>query len=806
MTLLPLVLLSLCGAEQVIDAFQYADVQAARRAWVASAATPPVELLQEDGRTVLKLTAPFASDPKLPRTIIDRRVELNLAAPGEFTLLAAAESPEAGRLSLYFRSGEGWYAAAGALTKGGWQTVRFLKAAFRAEGNPAGWQKIDGIRISLWRTAAKDVSLRIRSLAALTHEVAVVVPSQAGRAGQRELKTALDAAARVADLLADLGLGADAIEETALTDAALGDRHVAVLAYNQHLSGEAVAALKKFVEAGGKLLVCYALPPQLGRAIGFGVGKHLSQQRPGDFAEIRFDAADVPGLPASVRQGSWNIAVAEPVGEAARVIGRWYDDAGKATGQPAVLLSDRGAFYGHVLLLDDRAGKEQMLAAILGKLAPPLWPKMAQSSLAAAEKVGHCNNLDDLDEQVRLEGNPKAASCLESARMSRAQAERQLAAGAFPEATALARQSHEQLAEAYLRAQESLQREGRGVWNHSGTGAYPGDWDRSAKELAENGFNMILPNMLWAGVAHYASDILPRSATFEQYGDQIAQCVAAAKKHGLQVHIWKVNHNLSNAPQDFVEQLRRAGRLQVTVKGQPHDWLCPSHPENRRLELESMLEVARKYPVDGLHFDYIRYPHRECCYCDGCRARFEADSGRKVDDWPRECYSGARHDEYHDWRCRQITALVAAVHREAKKLRPQLKVSAAVFGAYPSCRESVGQDWPEWVKAGYVDFLCPMDYTNSDETFRGLVENQLKLVAGRIPIYPGIGATSSHSALSADRVVGQIRVARLLGAGGFTVFNFDRNTAGSIVPGVGLGVGAQRAVPPHQQNPDRRAD
>ena len=41
-----------------------------------------------------------------------------------------------------------------------------------------------------------------------------------------------------------------------------------------------------------------------------------------------------------------------------------------------------------------------------------------------------------------------------------------------------------------------------------------------------------------------------------------------------------------------------------------------------------MLEVARKYPVDGLHFDYIRYPGRDKCYCDGCRERFEAEIAR----------------------------------------------------------------------------------------------------------------------------------------------------------------------------------
>jgi len=151
-------------------------------------------------------------------------------------------------------------------------------------------------------------------------------------------------------------------------------------------------------------------------------------------------------------------------------------------------------------------------------------------------------------------------------------------------------------------------REVRAVWNHSGTGAYPGDWQRSAKLLAENGFNMILPNMLWGGVAHYPSDVLPPSATFQKYGDQIEQCCAAAKKHGIEVHVWKVNYNLATAPKDFVAKLRREGRTQVSAKGEPSDWLCPSHPENQKLELESMLEVARKYPVDGLHFDYIRYP------------------------------------------------------------------------------------------------------------------------------------------------------------------------------------------------------
>jgi uncharacterized lipoprotein YddW (UPF0748 family) len=199
--------------------------------------------------------------------------------------------------------------------------------------------------------------------------------------------------------------------------------------------------------------------------------------------------------------------------------------------------------------------------------------------------------------------------------------------------------------------------------------------------------------------------------------------------------------------------------------------------------LESMLEVAEKYPVAGLHFDYIRYPDSSTCFCDGCCERFEKESGKSVENWPKDCHSGARKEEYNDWRCRQITALVAAVHEGAKKTRPEIKISAAVFGAYPDCRSSVAQDWPAWIKAGYLDFVCPMDYTENDDYFRSLVKSQIELAEKKIPVYPGIGATATKINLSAEQVRKQIGLARELGAEGFTIFNFDVKTAGKMERG-----------------------
>jgi uncharacterized lipoprotein YddW (UPF0748 family) len=341
--------------------------------------------------------------------------------------------------------------------------------------------------------------------------------------------------------------------------------------------------------------------------------------------------------------------------------------------------------------------------------------------------------------------------------------------------------------------------EARAIWNHSGTGAYPGDWDRTAKELGEAGFNMILPNMLWGGAAHFDSDVLPPSAVYRRYGDQLDQCVKAAHKHGLEVHVWKVCWNLGHlAPIDFVAKLRKADRLQVSAQGEKKDWLCPSHPANQKLELAALLEVARKYPVNGLHLDYIRYPGRDFCYCEGCRRRFEKASRRRVADWPKVCRSGDRRDEYDAWRCKQITRLVENVSRRAKRLRPKIKISAAVWGGYPRGYTSIAQDCVSWAKAGHVDFLCPMNYTDSDKAFRSLTGKQLKLLPNGIPIYPGIGATSSKTPLSARRVFDQIQIARRLGAGGFTVFNLNRKTAKELVPALAKLLKPTETVPPHR--------
>ena len=97
--------------------------------------------------------------------------------------------------------------------------------------------------------------------------------------------------------------------------------------------------------------------------------------------------------------------------------------------------------------------------------------------------------------------------------------------------------------------------------------------------------------------------------------------------------------------------MRRGGRLQANSRGIEEPWLCPSHPENQKLEIDSMVELARRYDVDGLHFDYIRYPDSDHCFCAGCQKRFQQATGLAISHWPTDVLvEGSRRQPWLEWR------------------------------------------------------------------------------------------------------------------------------------------------------------
>ncbi len=642
-------------------------------------------------------------------------------------------------------------------------------------------------------------------VAAQQADIAILLPSTASGLPEGDVNYARTVSKRIGQMLRSIGFAADELQEPSVANNprfrinASNPYRLIILPLNSRISVTTVPLLNSFVARGGKLFVTYNLADEVATLLGLKVKKWLKAETPGQFSSIRFDAPEILGLPTIVKQSSWNITAVESTTPNTKIIGHWYNSDGESTGYPAFLVGENGIFFSHVFLSDDLQTKTQLLAALLGHLIPEFQHAIVKREIDMMTRIGHIKNLDDLTKFISFAETSEAKKDLQSGKTLSIQAQTEYAKKNYHTAMSAARESRDALSKAYFLSHLSDEDEGRALWNHSGLGAYPGDWERSAKELADAGINMILPNMAWGGLAHYDSRVLPKSKKYTEYGDQISQCVTASHNNGIEVHVWKITWNLEGAPKEFVEKMQKEGRTQLAADGNPINWLCPSNTENVKLELNAISEIVQNYKVDGIHLDYIRYPGSHACYCPACRDRFSLATKLKIQEWPADVLpsTGKHSSAYKDWRVQQITRLVRLVHKRVREIRPEVKISAAVFGGYPSCVTSIGQDWIAWAKAGYLDFVCPMNYTEDDKFFTDLLENQLDLMPKGVAIYPGIGATASNSLLTPDAVIGQIHHARFLGASGWAIFNYSTNISNTILPAIQMGVSRLKATPPH---------
>jgi uncharacterized lipoprotein YddW (UPF0748 family) len=773
------------GGTLIIDDFTYATSATARAAWIASGG--PYVTMATNGvwgeQQVMLLTCDFAT--RSSRCFWDRTVALNLASRPEFDLDVYANNPAAiSSFTLYFKSGNGWYGAAATIKQQGWQTLRFALGDFTTEGTPSGWDKIDGIRLSPWKGAQLNTYLAVSQLRAYTPAVLLIRDTQT--TNPEIVQQTID---RHLTWLGGYNISCGVISRAGLEAGLARGSRLLILPYNETVSEAEMVQLESFVASGGKLMVYYLLPSRLPALLGV----RQTGWTAGDFAAWRFADPNIPGLPSRVLQTSWNITTAVPDGTLrTRVTAKWENSLGQDTGKAAWLTGDHGFFMSHVLLGDDAYQKSYALLCLVGTILPEVWPMAATGEIGQIGKVGPYQTYGQAVDSIRQLAAPTLRAPLvegelTAARNAQIASASALVASNYSQAIFSAQEARSHLRQAYSLCLKPVTPEFRAIWEHHATGPFPGNWTAGISALATNQITAIFPNMLWGGLAHYNSAFLPHSGDFTQYGDQITACVNAAHARGIQVHVWKVNWNLEGAPQSFINSMRAANRTQVSSSGTNINWLCPSHPDNFALETNSMLEVVRNYDVDGIHFDYIRYPDSSSCYCSGCRTRFQAQSGRSLTNWPADVLaSGTLRTAFLDWRRDQITRLVSAVYAGSKAIKPGVKISAAVFPDAASAYDDVGQDWRRWVTNGIVDFLCPMDYTTDLSGFTNLVTQQLGFVNGRVPIYPGIGAFVQET----DATLSQVQATRSLKTGGFTLFELSPGSASGLLPALGLGATA----------------
>ena len=769
-------------------------------AWKPMEGTAPASGVTVGDAPVIRMPCRFAAG-RPDRASWDCEIALDLTACQGLRFLFYSPDPSpVSFFTLYLHSGQGWYAAPfGPTRKGAWSTVTIDKSDMATEQQPGGWGTIDTLRISAWRGAEVDTEFYIANLGLLGADAPIVIirgDSVAARSAD-EARSVATQSKGMAQVLDELGLPYVILSDRDVTAGRLTGKRLAILPHNPQMPGAVGDTLAGFLKGGGKMMSFYMpLPPRLGEAAGIRIGDYVRESRRGQFASIMATGHGLPGEPPAVQQASWNLHHAEPVEGRSRVAAAWFDDKGQPTGEPAILVSDCAVHMTHVLLPDDPPGKRGLVLSMLAHLVPPLCEQAASNRVARIGRFGAFVGRADAAAAILAQSahdSSVRASVEQAARLA-AEAGRLASAHRYAEALSAADRANECLVSGYCASREPAAGEHRAWWCHSAFGPAGMDWDAAIRCLATNGFTAILPNMCWGGTAYYASRVLPVAPEVKEQGDQIAKCLAACRKYGVQCHVWKVNWNMDDrAPADFAARMKREGRTQVLFDGRAEDrWLCPSNPDNQQLEIDAMVEIATRYHVDGIHFDYIRYPGPDACFCRACRDRFERAMGARVAHWPAD----TRRDEtvrrqWLDFRRANITRVVAATAERVHATRPGVKISAAVFPNWAVDRDQVGQDWKAWCEKGYLDFVCPMDYTPSPVEFENRVSQQ-RGWAGKVPCYPGIGLSVWDPKSDVVKLLDDIQVTRRLNTQGFTVFEYDADGAARVAPLCGLGITRRR--------------
>jgi uncharacterized lipoprotein YddW (UPF0748 family) len=765
----------------VIDSFAYPNAAAAQAHWVAVDGSPAVTLTADDG---LQLTVPFASP--MDRVYWDRSVALDLQSYDTLTLELTCPDPAALRsLAIYFKSGNGWYVHNQPLTRAGRQTVTLQRAAMTTEGTPSGWHQIEAIRISPWKGTPQNTQITLHRFTA--HQPGLlIIRNQAAPA--TELSAVTRSTRRISQWLTDLHMPHAVVDDTDLTAPQLVASRIAVLPFNPTLSDRLFQQLKRFVEGGGKLIIFYSDHPGLANLMGVRLGSYTPAEHTGHWAAMRFNESAPPATPTVVYQTSWNIRPVYPAAPHARVIAQWHTALDKETGEPAWVLTRHGAWMSHILLSGDDQQKRRLLGSLAAHLDPALYPALARYTMQQAVRVGPYTSLENtLQHLTPRVPETRYPRWQEQVREQYRRMHVRWQDGDYPLAIQQADALHRTLLRAYALAQPSQPETMRGVWDHDAAGLFPGDWPRTMALLAQHGINNVFVNILWAGVAHYPSQHVPYSNLQRIHGDQLQQAIEAGRQHNIAVHAWVVCWNMTGAPEDWKQQMTDAGRTIQSDHGTPVSWLNPTHPKNQQLLLDTLHELDTHYDLASIHLDYFRYAGPTSCTAPFTRQAFETAHGKPVANWPAAVLNpGETRDAFLRFRVDTLNDLMQRVRQTVKQ-----PLSAAVWGNYPNTIQHIGQDWGHWMRQGWIDFVVPMNYTDNITEFGSLLAAQQPLQKQTgIPIYPGIGVTSTQSRLTPDQVIDQIGVTRANRTDGWVLYQLSPALADQVLPYLSLGASA----------------
>jgi uncharacterized lipoprotein YddW (UPF0748 family) len=197
--------------------------------------------------------------------------------------------------------------------------------------------------------------------------------------------------------------------------------------------------------------------------------------------------------------------------------------------------------------------------------------------------------------------------------------------------------------------------------------------------------------------------------------DPLKLAVEEAHKRGMELHAW-FNPYRAWSPSAKGEPAANylvKTRPDLAKKYGKHHWLIPTEPEVLKHSLAVVLDVVKRYDVDGVHLDDYFYPYPELNEAKQ-EIPFPDD-----ESWAAYEKTGGNLDR-DDWRRDAVNRFVKSLYIEVHKAKPWVKVGISPFGIWrpgnPHSVQGFDQygklyaDAKLWLNEGWADYFTPQLY------------------------------------------------------------------------------------------------
>jgi uncharacterized lipoprotein YddW (UPF0748 family) len=342
-------------------------------------------------------------------------------------------------------------------------------------------------------------------------------------------------------------------------------------------------------------------------------------------------------------------------------------------------------------------------------------------------------------------------------------------------------------------------REFRGAWVASvGNIDWPSRKDLSAADqkaelvaimdrAVQLKLNAIIFQVRPACDALYSSQIEPWSEYLtgtmgkapEPFYDPLAFAIEQAHKRGLELHAWfnpyRAGHPSAKSPVS-PNHITRCHPELVRHYGK-QIWLDPGEKAVQEYSLSVVMDVVRRYDIDGVHFDDYFYPYKE------------PDSAGNDMDFPDDAswkrYGAGHRMSRDDWRRENVNTLVQRVYSSIKATKPWVKFGISPFGIWRpenpaqiqgfDAYDKLYADSRKWLSKGWVDYLAPQLYwaiDRKEQSFPVLLKWWEQQNSKNRNLYAGLNTTRTRNREPGDdrpyrregwtpeEILNQIRITR----------------------------------------------